>query len=300
MRITEYPSTTELDSSSAFIIDGDAGSKQIVRDDLVYALFHDIPEMHRKIPRGKDLGSALTSEQQTAIAEGTFDDLWIGDYWTSDNIKYVIVDLDYFYGLSGVVDDTAYHNMTHHVVIMPDRRLSTSSITGEGGTSYNYLTSVAKTSTALSSSASQITSFFGSSHIMQYVDKCCSAIYGNATTGDSYYWTMIATTNFLATIEIPEIYYLFDFPSHTSTTGNRFRTDKFALFDVQPRAVYGNEFQKTDWGTTEGYTITRSPTFRWYGNSTGANMSGYNRMVEGQSTFSSTSETWLVPFACIC
>ena len=36
---------------------------------------------HNSIYRGKNLGSSVTQEQWNAIEAGTFDDLYIGDYW---------------------------------------------------------------------------------------------------------------------------------------------------------------------------------------------------------------------------
>lgn len=36
---------------------------------------------HKNIYRGKNLGSKLTNEQKNAIITGSFDDLYIGDYW---------------------------------------------------------------------------------------------------------------------------------------------------------------------------------------------------------------------------
>lgn len=40
------------------------------------------PEMHRNIYRGKDLGTKVTDLQKTAIGDGTFDDIYVGDHWT--------------------------------------------------------------------------------------------------------------------------------------------------------------------------------------------------------------------------
>lgn len=37
---------------------------------------------HNSVYRGKYLGTAVTDTQWTAIGNGTFEDLYIGDYWT--------------------------------------------------------------------------------------------------------------------------------------------------------------------------------------------------------------------------
>lgn len=71
--------------------------------------------------RGKNLGTTFTTEQKAAIAAGTFDDIYVGDYWTFGSTVWRIVDIDIFY----------HHGdprcTEHHVVIMPDEALFSSS-----------------------------------------------------------------------------------------------------------------------------------------------------------------------------
>ena len=52
---------------------------------------------HNSIYRGKYLGASVTAEQYSAIAAGTFDDLYIGDYWTIGGVNYRIAAFDYYY-----------------------------------------------------------------------------------------------------------------------------------------------------------------------------------------------------------
>lgn len=88
---------------------------------------------HNAIYRGKSLGSTVTTAQYAAIKAGTFDDLYIGDYWTIGGVNYRIAAFDYYLN-SGDTSCT-----THHVVIVPDTRLynaqmhNTSSGGYEGG-----------------------------------------------------------------------------------------------------------------------------------------------------------------------
>lgn len=42
---------------------------------------------HNAIYRGKSLGSTVTTAQYAAIKAGTFDDLYIGDYWTIGGVN---------------------------------------------------------------------------------------------------------------------------------------------------------------------------------------------------------------------
>lgn len=80
---------------------------------------------HNSIYRGKWLGTTPTEEQMEAINNGTFTNLFIGDYWSdnsdpSDNssIKYRIAAFDYYYGIG----ETPC--LTHHAVIVPDKPIN--------------------------------------------------------------------------------------------------------------------------------------------------------------------------------
>lgn len=72
---------------------------------------------HNSLYRGKNLGTSVTDKQYAAIAAGTFDDLWIGDYWVIGEVTYRIAAFDYYLN-TGSVKCT-----THHVVIVPDSSL---------------------------------------------------------------------------------------------------------------------------------------------------------------------------------
>ena len=84
---------------------------------------------HNAIYRGKSLGSTVTTAQYAAIKAGTFDDLYIGDYWTIGGVNYRIAAFDYYLN-SGDTNCT-----THHVVIVPDTCLYNSQMhnTSSGG-----------------------------------------------------------------------------------------------------------------------------------------------------------------------
>lgn len=84
---------------------------------------------HNAIYRGKSLGSTVTTAQYAAIKAGTFDDLYIGDYWTIGGVNYRIAAFDYYLN-SGDTNCT-----THHVVIVPDTCLYNAQmhITSSGG-----------------------------------------------------------------------------------------------------------------------------------------------------------------------
>lgn len=69
---------------------------------------------HNAIYRGKNLGTSVTTAQYNAIKAGTFDDLYIGDYWVINGVTWRIAAFDYYLNCG---DSSC---TTHHAVIVPD------------------------------------------------------------------------------------------------------------------------------------------------------------------------------------
>lgn len=109
----------DLASESAASFDGTAPVEPGVKGILLppHGGIGSATEMHRMIFRGKNLGTALTAAQKAAIQNGTFDDLWLGDYWVINGVNWRIVDMDYWWNCG----NTAFTK--HHLVIMPDTNL---------------------------------------------------------------------------------------------------------------------------------------------------------------------------------
>lgn len=124
-KVTELTAfTTPTDSCLIPIHDG-TGLKKITfanfrakavegTEAKIAPLLFNSAEAHNAIYRGKSLGSTVTTAQYAAINAGTFDDLYIGDYWTIGGVNYRIAAFDYYFN-SGDTSCT-----THHVVIVPD------------------------------------------------------------------------------------------------------------------------------------------------------------------------------------
>ncbi len=115
--------------------------------------------VHNSIFRGKYLGSSITEAQSAAIRAGTFDDLYIGDYWIINNVKYVIVAFD-FYLHTGDTECT-----THHIVVVPEKALYQAQMNSSNTTEGAYVGS-AMYKTNLNSAKSTILAAFGSSHLL--------------------------------------------------------------------------------------------------------------------------------------
>ena len=69
---------------------------------------------HNAYPRCKYLGTTITDAQNTAIKNRTYDDLFIGDYWTINGINWRIVAIDYYYNVGSTNFDKG------NIIVMPD------------------------------------------------------------------------------------------------------------------------------------------------------------------------------------
>lgn len=129
---------------------------------------------HNCIYRGKYLGSSITAAKWAAIKAGTFDDLYIGDYWTIGGVNYRIAGFDYFYG----VGDTQC--TVHHIVLVPDTNLYSQKFEETNTTANGYYGSVMKQS-GLDAALTTVAAAFGSEHILEHREYFCNAC--NTSTG---------------------------------------------------------------------------------------------------------------------
>lgn len=95
-----------------------------------------ILKVNNKLVEGKNLGSSVTAAQKAAIQNGTFDDLFIGDYWVISGVTWVIADMDYFLRCG----DTDFTK--HHLVIVPASSLYNGQMNATNTTEGGYVGSV--------------------------------------------------------------------------------------------------------------------------------------------------------------
>jgi len=93
------------------------------------------PEMHRNIYRGKFLGTSVTPQQLQAIRSGTFDDLFIGDYWTINSIDWLIADMNYWLHTG----DLGVGLTQNHLIIVPRQSLFSARMNPTNTTNGGYL-----------------------------------------------------------------------------------------------------------------------------------------------------------------
>lgn len=132
---------------------------------------------HNAVYRGKNLGSAVTAAQWAAIQAGTFEDLFIGDYWTINGVNWRIAAFDYY--LASDMPD-------HHVVIVPDTNLYTAAMNSSSTTSGGYAGSQMRT-TNLATAKTTINNAFGSDHILTFAESLVNAVSSGLPSGISTY-----------------------------------------------------------------------------------------------------------------
>lgn len=92
---------------------------------------------HNSVFRGKNLGATFTEAQVNAIDSGTFEDIFIGDYWEKDGVKYRVAAFDYFLN-----NGTPAVMTSHHAVVVPDTSLYTYRMNDTDSTATGYRGSV--------------------------------------------------------------------------------------------------------------------------------------------------------------
>lgn len=135
---------------------------------------------HNSIYRGKNLGTSVTAAQWAAIANGSFTDLYIGDYWVIDGVNWRIAAFDYYYN-TGDTNCT-----THHVVIVPDTNLYSHVMNDTNTTSGGYIGSKMYTE-GLVQAKTTINSAFGSSHVLSCRQFLVNAVTNGKPSGGSWY-----------------------------------------------------------------------------------------------------------------
>ena len=94
---------------------------------------------HNAYPRCKYLGTTITSDQNEAIKNRTYDDLFIGDYWSINGVNWRIVAIDYYYN----VGDTNFNK--GNIIVMPDTVLYNAQMNTENTTAGAYAGSLMRT-----------------------------------------------------------------------------------------------------------------------------------------------------------
>lgn len=135
---------------------------------------------HNSVYRGANLGTSVTAAQYAAIQAGTFDDMYIGDYWVIGGVTYRIAAFDY-YLRAGDTDLT-----THHVTLVPDNQMYTHVMNDTNVTTDGYVGSKMYTE-GLDQAKETINAAFGSAHVLNHRQYLCNAVTNGKPSGGSWY-----------------------------------------------------------------------------------------------------------------
>ena len=139
---------------------------------------------HNSIYRGISLGTSVSAAQFAAIAAGTFEDMYIGDYWTIGGVVWRIWHFNYYYNVGDV------NCTTPHVTIVPDTCLynaqmnATDVVTGAYAGSAMYTTNLATAKTTINTA-------FGAAHILNHRILLANAVSGAAASGWAWYDSIV-------------------------------------------------------------------------------------------------------------
>lgn len=227
-KITDYSAASRFDNADILLKDGTNGTKKILVTDAAVEFAGMVSAVnHRNVYRGKNLGTSVTSAQKAAIQAGTFDDLFIGDYWVINGVTWVIADMDYFYNCG----DTAFTN--HHLVIVPNSPLYDAQMNINNTTSGGYADSKMHTNN-LDSAKATIAEAFGDMVLSHREYLTTDVLNGYPSTGSWY----DSTVDLMNEIMVYGGYILTPAnDGNTNVIRHTIANHQLALFALNPRAI---------------------------------------------------------------
>jgi len=161
---------------------------QVVTNQALNDKFPDNAGAHNSIYRGKYLGDTYTSAQQSAVSAGTFEDMYIGDYWTMDGMNYRIAAFDYYLG-TGQTETTV-----HHITIVPDYIFYEHEMNDSNTTEGGYQGSKMHIE-GLDSAKSTIYSAFGEENVLEHDKYLCDEVSDGVAISGFWYDSKVDLMN---------------------------------------------------------------------------------------------------------
>lgn len=228
MKIMEYASVTKLTADNVFLIDGTQGTKKIITSDALISMLDLLsPKNKRMIFRGKNLGASFTTEQKTAVQNGTFEGLCLGDYWVINGVNWRIADFDYWYNKGNPKFSS------HHLVIVPDTALVSDQMNASSVTTGGYVGSTMYTAN-MAPAKSEVTSAFGDA-VLTYKEYLIDTVTSGIPTSGSFVDSNVELMN------EPMVYgsYIYTPANNGTTDVKRFTISntQLALFQVAPEFI---------------------------------------------------------------
>jgi len=143
---------------------------------------------HNSIYRGKYLGDQVTPEQYARIADGTFKDMYIGDYWTINGTTYLIAAFNYYYNTGDTTPLT-----TNHVTLVTAERMYTHRMNPSDTTEGGYANSEMRTS-GLDQAKTKIHADF-SGHVITHRRYLCNTVADGQARGAAWFGSDVELMN---------------------------------------------------------------------------------------------------------
>lgn len=179
-KIVDYPASDRVAKDDVFLLDGAQGTRKALASWAAVELAGLIsPINHCNVFRGKNLGGGVSSAQKAAIKDGSFDNLYIGDYWVINGVTWRIADMDYFLRC-GDTDFTS-----HHLVIVPDTTLYSGKMNETHTTEGGYVGSLMYKS-GLDQAKTAIAAAFGDL-VTMHRDILCNAVSNGRQSGGGWF-----------------------------------------------------------------------------------------------------------------
>ncbi len=191
-KITELSETSKADDSDLLMVGNPSTGElsKITKENYLSEINEDLSFLttmngmsHNALLRGKDLGTSVTDAQWEAISAGTFDDMYIGDYWTINGYSWIIADFDYWWRCG----DSGNPLLKHNILMVPKNCISVDNTqmndtdTTEGG----YIGSQMYAS-GLDEAKNVIMGAFGSDHIVNHREYLTNAVTGGRPSGAAW------------------------------------------------------------------------------------------------------------------
>lgn len=156
--------------------------------EIIDPLKKDNAAAHNAIYRGKNLGTQFTAEMSTNIKNGTFKDLYCGDYLVINGTTYRFMDLDYLYKTG----DTSLE--IHHILVVPDAPMYNHVMNDTNTTDGGYVGSKMYTS-GLDQALAKIKADFGEAHIVTYRNLLVNTVSNGVPSNWAWYSRQIDLMN---------------------------------------------------------------------------------------------------------
>lgn len=227
--LSDLTQVSELASGNKILVGTTDGNIAMDASDVLFAVLDSFGDskVHRRVFRGKKLGTALTSTQLANIQDNTFKGMFLGDYWTIGSVNWRIWDMNYWYNAG----DTAFTKP--HLVIMPDTVLYNAQMNDSNTTEGGYVGTDMYTSN-FATAKTLISSAFGDA-VLTHREYLTNAVSNGYPSGGAWYDS---------TAELPNEFMMYGAPCFLpagdgSFVPNRYTIDKkqLALAAIAPEYV---------------------------------------------------------------